>query len=79
MKKYRGYYIDGTVFHSESEIDSYLKDKAITAFKNAVWAFTRNPSMAASLYVAEKAEFLNNLHGMDWDEIEAIEIEAMTA
>ena len=79
MKKYRGYYIDGTVFHSEAEIDFFLKEKAIQGFRIAVQMFSRNPSMEASLYAAEKAEYLNNLYGMDWDENEAIEIEAMTA
>lgn len=77
MKKYRGCYIDNIVFHSESEVDSFLKEKAIKAFRIAVQMFARNPSMEASLFAAEKAEYLNNLHGMDWDEIEAIEIEAM--
>ena len=79
MKQYRGCSIDNVVFHSEAEIDFFLKDKAIQACRIAVQMFSRNPSMEAFLYTAEKAEYLNNLHGMDWDEIEAIEIEAMKA
>lgn len=79
MKKYRGYYIDGIVFSSEKEIDAFLKAEAIKSFRRAVQNFVRRPSMEASLYTAEKAEYLNNLHGMDWDEIEQIELDTMRA
>ena len=79
MKQYKGLYIDGTIFTCKADIDSFLKGKAIEAYKNAVWAFCKESTMEASMMADQKAEYLNTQFGMDWDEIEAIEIEAMKA
>ena len=79
MKQYKGLYIDGTIFTCKADIDSFLKEKAIEAYKNAVWAFCKESTMEASMMADQKAAYLNTQFGMDWDEIEAIELEAMAA
>ena len=79
MKQYKGLYIDGTIFTCKADIDSFLKEKAIEAYKTAVKAFCEHTDMEHSLYADQKAEYLNAQFGMDWDEIEAIELEAMAA
>jgi len=76
MKKYKGYYIDNFVFHSEAEIDAFLKKKAIDYF---IWLnqyFNRNMSIEASAACSEQAQILHDTFGLTWDEIEALEIEA---
>lgn len=77
MKKYRGLYIDHVIFNSEAEIDAHLKQQAIEAYKTAVWFFCKEGTMEASIYADEKAEYLNKQFGMDWTELEAIEIQVM--
>lgn len=79
MKQYKGLYIDGTIFTSKEEIDNFLKEQAIRSYKIAVQAFCDHRDIEHSLYADEQAERLNKQFGMDWDEIEAIEIEAMQA
>ena len=79
MKQYKGLYIDGTIFTSKEDIDNFLKEQAIRSYKIAVQAFCDHRDIEHSLYADEQAERLNKHFGMDWDEIEAIEIEAMQA
>ena len=79
MKQYKGLYIDGVIFTSKEDIDNFLKEQAIRSYKIAVKLFCRNTSIEASIYADQKAEYLNTQFGMDWEEIEAIEIEVMKA
>lgn len=72
MKKYRGYYIDGVVFNSKEEIDEFAKAQAIRTYKAACEHFTECPSVEAALFCDEKAQYLVENFGMDWDEIEAM-------
>lgn len=76
---YKGIEIDGTIFTCKADIDSFLKGKAIEAYKNAVWAFCKESTMEASMMADQKAEYLNTQFGMDWEEIEEIELAAMAA
>ncbi len=76
---YKGIEIDGTIFTSKADVDSFLKRTAIEAYKKAVWFFCKEHTLEASAYADEKAEYLVDQFGMDWDEVEAIEIEAMAA
>lgn len=76
---YKGIEIDGTIFTSKQDIDRFLKEKAVESYRNAVWFFCKEGTMEASMIADEAAERLNSQFGMDWDEIEAIEIEAMAA
>ena len=79
MKRYKSFYIDNVIFHNTAEIDSFLKEKAIEAYKAAVEIFCYRRDMASSEYADRKAEYLNEQFGIDWDEIEQIEIETMKA
>ena len=73
-KMYKGYYIDGIRFTSKEDIDSFLKNKAIEAFKTACKLFNRDFSLEASNYCGKLAEQLHNNFNLSWNEIEAIEI-----
>lgn len=77
--KYRGYYVDGVIFNSKADIDRFVKEEAIRAYKRSVELFVEKPTFEHSLYSDEKAEYLHTEFGMDWDEIEEIEISAMKA
>ena len=79
MTQYKGLYIDNVVFNSKEDIDNFLKEQAIRSYRIAVQAFCEHCDMEHSLYADEQAERLNAQFGMDWEEIEAIEIEAMQA
>lgn len=79
MKQYKGYYIDEVVFNSTEEIDSFLKAQAIQAYKVACEYFAETHTIEAALFCDEKAQYLVNNFGMDWDEIAALEDEAMAA
>ena len=77
MKEYKGYYIDGIYFNNKEDIDAFLKKQAIKAYRIACEMFAIHPDMEHSLYASERADILNNQFGMDWDEIEALEIAAI--
>lgn len=75
MKQYKGYYIDHVYFNSEADIDKYIKDQTINSYKTACEMFARHSDMEHSIYASELADRLHDL-GLNWDEIEQIEIEA---
>jgi hypothetical protein len=73
--KYRGYYMGPGCFHSKEEIDKVIKDTAIRAYKLACECFAEHTTPVFAAYCDEKAEVLVNEYGMDWEELDAIEIE----
>ena len=77
MKQYKGLYIDNVIFHSTEEIDNFLKDKAISSYKRACKLFAERPSMERSIYADEKAEYLHKHFGFSYEELEALELEAI--
>lgn len=77
MKKYKGYYIDGIIFHNEAEIDAFHRQSAINSYRLAVELFALHPTMECSLYAEERADRLHDIYGMDWSKIEAIELEVL--
>lgn len=77
MKQYKGYYIDKVIFHNEEEIDAFVKNQAIDAFKNAVRLFCEHSTMENSMYQDEKAEVLVNKFGYTWEEVEELEIQTL--
>lgn len=79
MKNYKGYYIDNVIFHSIEEIDAFLKNQAIEAYKKAVELFALHATMENSIYADSKAEILVNRHGLTWEDIEALEIATLQA
>lgn len=77
MKRYRGYYIDGVIFNSEKEIDTFLID----SFKNKIrqlYDMLRSPRyseaelISISEMITEKEKILHDTYGLTWDEIEEI-------
>lgn len=74
MKNYKGYYVDDFVFHSESEIDAFLKKQAVDYF---IWLnkyFSEHMTVEASVACSEQADRLHNEFGLSWEEIEEMEI-----
>lgn len=76
MKKYKGCYIDKTVFHNEAEIDEFLKQQAIREYKIRCQVFAANKDMGTGIYADEQAEMLNREYGISWEDLEQMEIEA---
>lgn len=80
MKQYKGYYIDHIVFDSKADIDTFIKEQAIDRYKMMCRMFAReDASMELSIIMSEQADRLHNEFGMDYNEIEIIEIEAYKA
>jgi hypothetical protein len=79
MTQYRGYYIDRVIFNSKEEIDSHIKAQAIESYIQAIRFFLKDSTMEASIFADHKAEYLHSECGMDWSEIEEIEIMEMGA
>lgn len=76
MKNYKGYYIDHVYFHSEAEIDAFIKKQAIDRYKMFCTMFANKPSMELAVMMSDHADRLHTVFGLSYDEIEAIEIEA---
>lgn len=79
MRKYKNYYIDNVIFHSEAEIDGFIKVQAVKAYKDACWLFARHSSIETSIYCDELAEKLVKVHGFTWEQVEELELEAYAA
>lgn len=76
MTAYRNLYIDHILFNSKADIDTFLKNKAIEAYRRACGRFAEKPSMEMSIYCQEQADRLHKVEGLSWEEIEEIEISA---
>lgn len=79
MKQHKGYYIDHIHFHSEADIDDFVKRQAIDRYKLMCRRFAECSSMELSILMSEQADKLHNQFGMDYNEIEALEIEVFQA
>lgn len=78
MIKYRGYYIDKVVFNNKAEIDSFIKKQAVDRFIELNKIFARHMNMVASIACSRQANYLHDEFGFSWEEIEAMEIQAIT-
>ena len=74
MIKYKGYYIDGTVFKSENDIDEHVKNLAIERYKKLSIMFSKNPTMELSSLLSDLSIKLHEQHNLSYNEIEALEI-----
>ena len=79
MKNYKGYYIDKVIFNNEKEIDDFMKDNAINAYRQAVELFAIHSTMENSIYCDERADILVNKFGFTWEDVEALEIKTLKA
>ena len=77
MKKYKGYYVDKVVFNNEAEIDAFIKQQAVEKFIKLNKIFANSMNMEASIACSEQANRLHNQFGFSWEEIEAMEIQAI--
>lgn len=77
MKNYKGYYIDKVVFNNEAEIDAFIKKQAADKFIKLNKIFASRMTMEASVACSEQADRLHNQLGFSWEEIEAMEIQAI--
>lgn len=73
MKQYKGLYIDNAIFTSEAEIDAFLEQKAVEAYKAAVQLFATFHDIDHSILADEKAEALVHQHGYTWEQVDEIE------
>jgi hypothetical protein len=80
MTQYKGYYIDHIIFNSKADIDNFRKEQAINRYKMMCEMFARQDAgMELSILMSEQADRLHNEFGMDYNEIENIEIEVFKA
>ena len=79
MKQYKGYYIDNVIFNSTEDVDNFLKQQAVENFKKLNKFFAERVDFGICQMCNEQAERLHRDFGFTWDEIEQMEIEAMTA
>ena len=77
MKQHKGYYIDHIYFHTEAEIDEFIKNQAVEKFNMLNKFFAERPAMEISIACQEQAERLHNIFGFSWEEIEELEIAAI--
>ena len=78
MKSYNGYYIDHVVFHSEDEIDAFIKKQAVDKMGLLVKCFVNDPCMETSIALSNHQDYMHDVLGFDGIEIEHLEIEFMT-
>ena len=79
MTQYKGYYIDHIIFNSKADIDNFIKEQAIDRYKMMCRMFADNSTMELSIIMSEHADKLHNEFGMEYNEIENIEIEVFKA
>lgn len=79
MTKYKGYYIDKVVFNNKEEIDAFIKKQTIDKYKTLCKMFANNASTGLISLMHPYEERLHNEFGLSYEEIEALEIEAITA
>ena len=80
MTQYKGYYIDHIIFNSKADIDNFRKEQAINRYKMMCQMFARQDAgMELAILMSEQADLLHNQFGMDYNEIENIEIEVFKA
>ena len=79
MINYKGYYIDNITFNSKEEIDNFLEEQAVKAYKQAVELFAVHPDMEHSAYADDRAEYLVSQFGYTWEQVEELEIATLKA
>lgn len=69
---YRGVEIDGYVFRTKADVDIFLEEETVKAYKIACELFDRKPSYEHAKYIDDQAERLVGMFGYTWDQVEAI-------
>lgn len=80
MTQYKCYFIDHIIFNSKTDIDTFIKEQAIDRYKMMCRMFAEHDAgMELSILMSEQADYMHNVCGMDYNEIEEIEIEVFKA
>ena len=79
MKQYKGYYIDKVIFHNETEIDAFLKKQTIEKYQTLCKMFATDSCMELINMMNPYEERLHNEFCLSYEEIEQLEIEAISA
>ena len=79
MTQYKGYTIDNVIFSSKEDIDRFLEEQAVKAYRIAVELFDNNRNLEYSMYCDQCADVLVNNYGYTWEQIEALEIATLKA
>ena len=79
MTQYKGYTIDNVIFSSKEDIDRFLEEQAVKAYRVAVELFNNNRNLEYSMYCDQRADVLVNNYGYTWEQIEALEIATLEA
>lgn len=79
MKQYKGYYIDKVIFNNEKEIDAFIKKQTIEKYQTLCKMFAKDACMELIGMMQPYEDRLRNEFGLSYDEIEALEIEAIKA
>lgn len=79
MTQYKGYSIDNVIFSSKEDIDRFLEEQAVKAYRIAVEFFNTNRNLEYSMYCDQRADILVNNYGYTWEQIEALEIATLEA
>ena len=64
---------------AKAEIDNFIKQQAVERYKSYCRSFMRDSTLEASVVISDHADYMHNVCGMSYDEIEAIEIEVFSA
>ena len=76
-QEYKGYHIDGVLFHDEADVDNFIKRTRILSLQLAIMRFFSELDYNASERVLELEHELMGEYGLTWHEVEDIEINAM--
>lgn len=79
MKQYKGYYIDKVIFNNETEIDAFIKKQTIEKYQLLCKMFTNDACMELVTMMTPYEERLHNEFGLSYEEIEQLEIKAISA
>lgn len=77
MEQYRGFYIDNVIFNSKEDIDKFVEEQAVLAFKKYNKYFSKHPSIEASRLCTLYKNRLRNEFGYSYERIEELELEAI--
>ena len=77
MKKYKGYYIDGVIFNSNTAIDDFIKNEIIKKIKvlhDMMFSgrYSNAEVMQLNNEITIREKRLHDEYGMNWEEIENI-------
>ena len=77
MKNYKGYYIDNVRFHSQADIDAFIKQQAVKHHQQLAYLFGLEPTIELCIAMGDHADRLVKHFCFSYEEVEAIELAAI--